>query len=245
MSNNIKYNLTPWDEKSFNFKTAEFFFDIYNDINITEFNNIEKELFELNVKFIYTRISSENIKLRHELQNLGFYFAETSIELNLNSLQNFEKKKLPKISYRLAEKEDINTIKEIARDSFNFGRFHEDENISIIKSRLRYYNWIDDLVNQGSEIYIAKVGVNIIGFNIQKTDYDKKQTKLVLAGCKKGAEIFSYSLWNEILETNKISGINNIIALISASNIGVFNIYLKFNFVIRKTYMGFHKMLIN
>jgi hypothetical protein len=246
MQKKIEYLLTPWDTKSLGFNTAEININGYTEFqNFKEdYSIFENELVKCNVKFIYTRVSNLDKHLRNFLQKAGFYFVETSIELNLNKLSNFERRKLPKIEYKIAAKDDLAFIKNIARDSFNFGRFHEDVNISITKSRLRYFNWIDDLVKQNAEIYVAKIGGSIIGFNIQKSDYSKKTTTLVLAGCKQGAEIFSMSLWNEIIDENKTKGINQISALISASNIGVFNLYLNFNFIVKNTYFGFHKIII-
>lgn len=245
MQNEINYLLTPWDEKSLDFKTAEVTINKYTNFNQFELNykDLESNLLDLGVEFVYTRVCSSDLLLRDYIQKVGFYYVETSVELKYINLKNFEKKKLPKISYKLAEIDDIENIKSIASDSFNFGRFHEDVNISISKSRLRYYNWIDDLIIQKAEIYVAKVGDNIIGFNIQKSDYIKKETQLILAGCKVGAEIFTLSLWNEILNTNKNNELNKISTLISASNIGVFNIYLNFDFNINNTYFGFHKKI--
>jgi len=243
MSSKIEYILTPWDTKSLELKTAEIKINTYSDLDTfkADYFAIEEKLLEANVQFVYTRITSFDRSLRYFLQKIGFYFVETSLEFSLNRVQKFEKRKLPIIEYKLANEEDHSVIKIIARDSFNFGRFHEDVNVPSANSRLRYYNWIDDLVGQNAEIYVAKVGKEIIGFNIQKIDFSRKAITLVLAGCKSGAEIFSLSLWNEIIYENKIKGFNQINALISASNIGVFNIYNQFNFILKNTYLGFHK----
>lgn len=247
MQNNINYLLTPWDEKSLGLRTAEIIITNYNDFYQFElsYKDLEMNLLSLGVEFIYTRVCSKDLLLRDYIQKVGFYFVETSIEVVCNNLRDFTKRKLPKIVYKLAENEDIVTIKSIARDSFNFGRFHEDINLLLSKSQLRYSNWIDDLVIQNAEIYVAKVGNTIVGFNIQKIDFTEKKAKLILAGCKSGAEVFTLSLWNEILDNNKNKGLNKVSALISASNIGVFNIYLNYNFKIEKTYFGFHKKINN
>ena len=245
MKNVVNYVLTPWDEKSLGYKTAEIQISEYSDYDSFEYNfkKTEKHLVNLGVEFIYIRISSSDLDLRSLIQKVGFYFVETSLELYLNNVSKYKKKILPKLSYQIVEENDLESIKNIASDSFNYGRFHEDKNIPLVKSQLRYYNWIDDLVKQGSEIYIAKVGQNIVGFNIQKTNYANKTSTLILAGCKIGSEIFGMSLWNEIIESNRARGINKISALISSSNLGVFNIYLTFDFKVRSCYFGFHKKI--
>jgi hypothetical protein len=245
MKNVINYVLTPWDEKSLGYKTAEIQINEYSDYDSFEYNfkKTEKDLVNLGVEFIYIRISSSDLDLRSLIQKVGFYFVESSLELYLNNVSKYKKKILPKLSYQIVEENDLESIKNIASDSFNYGRFHEDKNIPLVKSQLRYYNWIDDLVKQGAEIYIAKVGNIIVGFNIQKTNSANKTSTLILAGCKIGSEIFGMSLWNEIIESNRARGINKISALISSSNLGVFNIYLTFDFKVRSCYFGFHKKI--
>ncbi|MDI6046667.1 hypothetical protein [Flavobacterium yafengii] len=246
MIKDIDYRLTPWDEKSIGLKTAEIIINKISDPgNFKEtYNYVELDLINLGVEFIYTRINCDDIKLRFDVQDCGFYYAETSVEVFNNNVKKFQKNKLPKISYEIATNNDeYLIIKKIASESFNYGRFHEDINIPFSKAQIRYYNWIDDLIEQKAEIYVAKVGDTIVGFNIQKTNYSENSTVLVLAGCNTGAEIFASSLWNEIILHNKLNDINKISALISASNIGVFNLYVNFGFKIKNTFFGFHKKI--
>lgn len=245
MIKDIDYRLTPWDEKSIGLKTAEIIINkIGNYKNFkTKYYSIELDLMNLGIEFIYTRINCDDIKLRYAIQDCGFYYAETSIEVFNNNVKKFQKNKLPKISYEIAADDEYVIIKKIASESFNYGRFHEDTNVSFSKAQIRYYNWIDDLIEQKAEIYVAKVGDTIVGFNIQKTNHSENSTVLVLAGCNTGAEIFASSLWNEIISHNKSNNINKISALISASNIGVFNLYINFGFKIKNTCFGFHKKL--
>lgn len=242
----IDYRLTPWDARAFGFNTAEI-----TAINIDgNIQNLEKELIEVesklkeeNVKFLYTRIDAQDFTLKKALQDLGYYFAESSLYISKNKIKKFEKEKLPKISYQPYSATDIASIKEISQNSFDYSRFHEDPNIDQSLAYNRYYNWIDDLVAQKANIFVAKVGESIIGFNIQKENEDKSESDLILAGCKRGMEIYVMSLWNEIIEANKDLGVRKIKTVISASNIGVFNVYNHFGFKVDKTLFGFHKWL--
>lgn len=244
MMKDIDYRLTPWDEKSIGLKTAEIIINKISDYENFEktYYSIESDLINLGVEFIYTRINCNDVKLRFAIQDCGFYYAESSIEVVNNYVKKFQKNKLPKISYEKAtDNYEYDVVKKIASESFNYGRFHEDINVPFSKAQIRYYNWIDDLIKQKAEIYVAKVGDTIVGFNIQKTNYSENSTVLVLAGCNTGAEIFASSLWNEIISHNKSNSINKISALISASNLGVFNLYINFGFKIKNTFFGFHK----
>ena len=78
------YRLTPWDTKALNLKTAEF---LYLDELTTEdeFEKVLKEMINTlkskEVKFVYTRIDSQNNFAKHLLQSNNFYFSECSISL--------------------------------------------------------------------------------------------------------------------------------------------------------------------
>jgi hypothetical protein len=243
----FEYRFTPWDSASFGFKTAEIIYidtsKSYEDIKQKYFI-LEKELKLNGVDFIYTRISSKDFKIRFVIQQLGFYFVECSQIVSKSRVQGFTKQKFPKIQLETIRKSEIDFVKNIVRESFNFSRFHEDSNIPEELSRKRYYNWIDDLIKQNALIQVGKVGNKIVGINIQKVNFETLKSELILAGCSAGNELYVLSLWNEILSYNKELGILKIKTLISTSNIGVANVYSYYGFKVEQTLFGFHKKLL-
>ncbi|WP_422858215.1 hypothetical protein ACOKFD_12430 [Flagellimonas sp. S174] len=243
----IDYQLTPWDTKSLGLKTAEYKFLKNPSATIQEWKDeiikLEDRIKSEKVNFVFTRINSNNKKARVALQSQGYYFTECSQRVIIRNLKKFKSKKLPKITFKNYIEEDLEEIKLIAKNSFDFSRFHEDISITEKKARLRYYYWIDDLVKQKTDIKVAKVGRNIVGFSAQTIKNKKENVQLLLAGCKKGKEVFAMSLWNEILNYNKAIRTNSIEAIISASNIGIANLYSNFGFKIEETFFGFHKHL--
>lgn len=244
----MKYRLTPWDSKVFGIKTAEIFTDDkYSDKDnfYSDLLSLEKEMVDCGVEFVYTRIDGNNLYLRKILQDNGYYFAESSLNILIPNIQRYIYKKLPKITFTFADISEIEQIKAIARDSFDFGRFHEDPNISIEKSKQRYYNWIDDLVIQKADINVARVNEKIVGFCIQKNNVENSYSELILGGCSRGFEVYALSLWNEIFEYNKNIGMRRVKTVVSSSNIGILNLYSYFNFRVEKSLFGFHKFLNN
>ncbi len=241
----IKYRLTPWDTRVFGFKTAEITQIEYQDdaLFYESWITLEKELTAQNIKFVYTRIPSEQKQLKFSLQQAGFYFCETSLLLSKNKVRSFEKEKLPPLILEEVTIQQIPEIKDIAKSSFHYGRFHEDPNISSDLASDRYVHWIDDLVDSNQKIYAALMGSKMVGFCVEKTSNEENSTTLVLAGVAHGKEIFALSLWNEIIYQNKVAGKSKIEATISASNIGVYNIYAHFGFKTKACYFGFHKYL--
>jgi hypothetical protein len=245
----ISYILTPWDSAVFKVKTAEIVFEetkVYSYEEISQsFNEIEEKLAEETIEFCYTRVNSNDIRLKKLLFEKNFYFAESSLEISKLKVQKFESKKLPALKLEVAQQIDIHHIKEIANSSFDFSRFHEDPYIELDLAKARYENWIDDLVKQNVIIQVAKVNDEIVGINIQKFNPLKKEVSLILCGCKKGAELYVLSLWNEIISYNKEAGTRKISTLISASNTNMANIYSYFDFKINKTLFGYHKSYNN
>ena len=146
--------------------------------------------------------------------------------------------KLSKLQLVQAEEKDLEEIRLIAKNSFNYSRFHEDFNIAREASEMRYYYWIDDLVRQGKEIYICKLKNEIVGFHIQEIVENK--ARMILTGCKKGKEVLALSLWQEVLHNLKLREIKCAETLISASNIGVLNLYIYFRFKVVRTLFGMH-----
>lgn len=241
----INFRLTPWDTKSLNLKTLEITEIQYTNIEefLEEYRNFESKIIADGVQFIYTRINAQNFELRTIIQDLGFYFAESSMEVSVSKLENFQERKLPKLDFHLPNFEEIDQIRNIAYDSFDFSRFHEDFSLNRISVKERYSNWILDLAENKFDFLVGKIGNQVIGFNIQKTNPENKTASLILAGCKRGAELFVMPLWNQILIHNRNLGISKVTTIISSSNIGVANVYFQFGFKVNKTLFGFHKYL--
>jgi hypothetical protein len=243
----FEYRLTPWDSVSFVYKTAEII-SIDSSKNSEEILQkyllLENKLKQQGVDFVYTRINSQDFKMRSVMHHLGFYFAECSQLVYKTKIQGFIKQKLPKLKLEKIKESDVDFIKNMVSESFNYSRFHEDANIPQKLSRKRYYNWIEVLIKENAMIQVAKVGDKIVGVNIQLTDLVTLQSKLILTGCSIGHEFYALSLWNEIISYNKELGIRKLETMISASNIGVANIYSYFGFKVEETQFGYHKKLM-
>lgn len=241
--NSIACRLTPWDSKTFGFETAEITSFKCNDLNLGIKLMRELDVFvaQHSIKFIYTRIKSENRIEKEILIKYGFYIAESSLEIFKNNLAKYQFK-LPTVSILPFSKEDdtiVNDIKLIARDSFDYSRFHDDVNIEEEKARLRYFNWIDDLLSQGNEAYYIEYKGEIIGFHFQRIKGD--HADLILTGCKKGKSELSVPLWHSVFLNLCSRGIKECSTLISSSNAPIINLYIFFQFKVRSSLLGLHK----
>jgi hypothetical protein len=193
------------------------------------------------IKFTYTRIPSEDKSLKRTMFETNFYYAETSFKMlkkDVHTTDFLEKMKI-ELDIEKAGTEDYNKIKDLVYHSFQYSRFHEDINIEPEKARLRLCYWIDDLVAQNKDIYISKLKNEIIGLHVQKAE--KNKADMILTGTKKDRTLISLPFWGSVFEMNKRLGIRELSSLISASNIGVVNLYSYFGFKFEETLLGYHK----
>jgi hypothetical protein len=246
--NFIHYRLTPWDKNSLSLNTSEITSFNATDINnarlllqnFEDFNKANK------INFCYVRINAENILLKLTLIQQGFYQAEVSLEIYKTNIHNYNIRlptvELIKLDYR--DEATIKCLSTLARDSFDFSRFHDDVNISIERSRDRYYNWIYDLVYQKKEMYYVESKGDVVGFHVQE-QLSEEHTNLILTGAKKGKSELALPLWHSALLNLKDRNIKTVSTLISANNVGVLNLYIFLQFKVKATLIGMHKRYLN
>ncbi len=242
-NNRLDFYDTPWNTRSLGMKTRE--------ICALEFSHVESLntlLTKLDYKnevddiqLICLRIQGQNQPLKITLQQNGYRFVETSLKMKLNNLERTDlyKEFGTNINIEQPAEQDFAQIRNIARDDFAFGRFHEDPLIPGELARNRYYHWIDELTKQGKEFLIFKKNNLVISFlAYQKMNSD---AELILGGSKTSHGYISYYFWSTILDYFKKSGIRKIRTTISAANLGILNLYIRFGFTVDETLFGFHK----
>lgn len=242
-NNRLDFYDTPWNTRSLGMKTRE--------ICALEFSHVESLntlLTKLDYKnevdgiqLICLRIQGRNQPLKLTLQQNGYRFVETSLKMKLDNLErtNLYKAFRTNINIEIPEEEDFAQIRNIAHDDFAFGRFHEDPLIPGERAGNRYYYWIDELTKQGKEFLIFKKNNLVISF----LAYQLKDSgaEFVLGGSKTSHGYMSYYFWSAVLDYLKKSGIKGIQTTISAANLGILNLYIKFGFTVDETLFGFHK----
>jgi hypothetical protein len=241
--NYLEYRDTPWDARAFGFKTNELLEIKFESIRNLQFliDEYIRYTKENNIKFCYTRIPSDEIQLRKVLQEKGFYYAETSYYLSkiITKRDNFGRIFKNDLIIAPPVDDDFEAIRNIARDAFNFSRFHEDCNIDIAKARDRYYNWVDDLRNQGKHFLAYKINQELISFLAYNTS--EKELDLILAGTVAGKGMISFNFWASFMTYFQNQGYSRAKTVISASNIGIVNLYSRLDFKFDKLMLGFHK----
>lgn len=242
--NFIVYRKTPWDTNSFGFQTNEILEIVYDkkETLFTLIKEFDKKNKIENITFTYTRVDTNDKILKQAFFENKFYYAETTFALSKNDMESFNF--FDGIKHRLELKtpneDDYKEIQSIARDDFHYGRFHEDFNIEADKAKIRYNNWINDLVTQKKEFYIYKPKDNVLAFHSQEVHNDS--AKLILTGTSNKGALISLSFWASFLDMLKNRGIKKATTMVSASNVKIVNLYSFFRFKFEKTLIGFHKI---
>jgi hypothetical protein len=242
--NVLTFRETPWDTQAFGFSTSEVLTIKYGDqLLLTELlRRYTYQAREDGVQFSYCRISAEDHDLKRALQLADYYYAETSLLLIKTDVHKEHFGKIFKNDLVVSEPQsenDYDQIKIIAKNAFNYSRFHEDPNISSEKARLRYYNWIDDLRAQNKEFLIYKTGNTVNSFITFSVD--KESVTLYVGGSDLGKGFLTPFFWATFLTKLQLRGVKRVGGIMSAANVPMFNMYVKLAFKVDKVLLGFHR----
>ena len=175
------------------------------------------------------------------LEKCGYISVETSLYVN-NTIKNIKTNSfLEKFSFSIRECtiDDIDIVKGIASNDFNYGRFFEDAMIDVNSAKIRNSNWIDDLLKK-SKVLVGEYDGKVFGFMSLK--YTNKTINLEFGGVDSNFSHLAYSFWYRIFKQLDIEGITHVNALISANNIGILNLYSFFDFKFKNSYVGYRKI---
>ncbi len=240
----LNYRFTPWDEKSFEMDTREIMSVEYQDEN--DLAQLIEE-FEKTLKsdtLVYFRQDSNDQIAKKILLTHGYYIAEASLQIKLTKVNKVDFSKIYRNNLEIDEQineEDIKQIEDIAYHSFNYSRFHEDPFLDIEKSRIRYANWINDLIEQGKKVYVYRQNDEIISFQFYTVENNKAD--LILGGSKEGYGMMTLYFFSTFMSDLQKKGIKKMETMISASNIGILNTYMSFGYTNERTFFDYHKII--
>jgi len=151
-------------------------------VTVQTLNMIEEEAKKQGLSHITVKIpSSDKQNLNVILQN-GFNLTDTLIEYFFD----MKKATLPDINHKCilrdAQEKDLETLKTIARKSFEIDRFHSDEHLDNELCDKYYEKWIENSYNGFAEkVIVAEYDGEAVGFTTGKTYADSDIGHLVLS----------------------------------------------------------------
>lgn len=242
----IEVRHTPWNDVVLARRTCEI---IDNCSGNSAFHSLLQQAlgYIKDSGFEYVQARVEHIReKRHPLEDAGFYYAELSYELSFHNPKAYTFGR--DLSGRLdltpvQSQQEIDLIKDMARDSFKHGRMLEDLNIDFSTAQQRTANWIDVLAHSPYELLIAKHGDKLVGFHAQRTSDHGNELDWILTGTCSAFAMLSVPLWHAAFKMAQDRDIKRIKTVISAANVGVLNLYNLFPFRVDKALCGYHLLI--
>ncbi|MEA3454966.1 MAG: hypothetical protein U9R26_00515 [Campylobacterota bacterium] len=240
----LSYRYTPWDAKSFGVDTRE--------IMSIEYQN-EEDLSQLLSEFektvgddalIYFRQDSNDQTAKKILFMNGYYIAEAALQIKLTKIKSIDFSKIYRNNLEIDDhinQDDIEQLQDIAYNSFNYSRFHEDPFLDIEKSRERYANWILDLVEQGKKVYVYRQNNEVISFQFYTLENNK--VDLILGGSKEGYGMMTLYFFSTLMTDLQSKGVKRMDTMISSANLGILNTYVSFGYTVQKSFFDYHKII--
>jgi hypothetical protein len=235
---------TPWDSNVFGVNTFEV---SLKKIETSDIETATKRLGDMTSvpepSLFYSRTNANNRLIKTVLTRSGFSNFETQL-LIVNSINNHTvpkelgKRRLP---IEIGNDQDYLELHERSSNLFEYSRFHEDPFVSQNLANLRMQLWCKDLHRQKVPLLVFKNKLNEIDSFVFYKKTCEKSVELILGGSMPGKGMLTPIFWASFIDHFKDLGIKSIETRISASNIGIANIYMFFDFKIRATFFDFHK----
>ena len=173
-----------WEIRNSGLTTCEIVFEAGDSIDDFLAVNVEK-----NFRYSVVKIPSDNLKLLHNLEEIGYEYIETQFNICVatSEIDKIDKKWIRVINgtgyQKLKNSQDLDIIlSNVGKGMFNSDRIYLDEKLGKETSAIRYINWIKDLFKESdSEIFYLTKQDNKVGFFIIHNG-SKKCIHSVIAG---------------------------------------------------------------
>ena len=236
-NDHLIYRDNVWDYKSFGFKVAEILEFTSNLDSHEVMRQYIKESLNHNFHMSIVRVKQVESLKRKILVNNSFEMVETSYSIfcNRSKLQNLSMLNNKKIHIR--KDCSLTELQNLSESIFNHGRFAEDLYVDRKKSNLRYRNWCCDLYYGNKDRSFLFYKNKLIGFMFYERE--ENSAKLVLGGMDLNYSHLAHYFWSKVFAS--LPEKTMIETMISASNIGIVNLYFHFGFKIRDCVCGYRR----
>lgn len=227
--------VVPWDTETFGFGVSDLR-PCYAKNTVFDACLLEDALTDYasnqQVALITTSISSDEHAASFLLQQANFRFIDLSLRVHYESCNPAAPlNHLPALSVFPAAAEDIDTLVDMAGNSFQHGRYHQDNQICRSLADQRYRDWIRRCLHpdNAQEILTVKTGNSICGFSIVELKKDQGYLHLHAIDSQWRGKKFGYAMIIQSLNYLYQSGAKSVDTKISASNLGAVNMHSRLN----------------
>jgi hypothetical protein len=220
-----------WEVRNSGLTTCEIVFEVGDSIDDYLASNVEK-----NFRYTVVKIPSDNLKLLHSLEAIGFEFIETQFNICVatTEIDKIDKKWFRVIDdtgyQKVRSNHDLDVIlSNVGKGMFNRDRISLDEKLGKETSSLRYINWIKDIYKDtNAEIYYLTKHGKEAGFFIVREGAEKS-IHSIIAGIfsKYQGHGLSIALIYYYLKLASERKAKSVFTSFSSNNIGMLNTFTK------------------
>ncbi|MFB0566246.1 MAG: GNAT family N-acetyltransferase [Candidatus Aminicenantaceae bacterium] len=195
------------------------------------------------IQCIVTRIEEERIPVIHALEGTGFNIIESFLTFKNDTF--YVPQATDKIQVVLYKDSYIKYLKDIARLSFKYSRFHADPMISDRVAGLSRAEWIENACHgRADRVLVAKSRNQVVGFVACRSYTDKEGNKtgiidLMATHHELKGQGVGTCLLKSALEYFLKQGCRDVIVGTQAKNIPSINLYIKCGFKLWKSQLTF------
>lgn len=210
-----------WEKRNLGVTTAEIIIEASDTIK-----DIENSLKYIDKQYVVCKVISGFNEATSIVQELGYKYIEDQIEIE-HDLHEIKRNRIMQRLYDsldysiMADKDLIELYQEIDRGMFDSDRISLDPYFSRDKAKLRYINWIKDLVSKGAKPYIMRYNGKSAGFIILTTE-DGVTYKSVLGGGYERFRKTGLGIVQKEQEIVKSLGGKKVVTSVSSNNVGQF-----------------------
>lgn len=195
---------------------------------------------------ISVKVPTPNKKLLNEFLKEGFYLTDTLFEY----VYYFDGRKMPEINHKTIlrdyKESDLEGLMAIAKGSFDFDRYHSDENLDNELCDKYYETWIYNSCHGfADKIIVSEFNNEVVGFTTGKADHNEELGHLVLSAVSskyRGLGIYTSMIYEGVKWLEK-EGFKGLVVGTQINNIAVQKAWIKLGFTVLDSEYVLHKKL--
>ena len=236
---NLPVEYLNWDSDFFNRRIARV---TSGSVSSDEIERILTWAVDECIDCLYYLVSGQETNATCLAEEKGFHFVDLRVKF-IKDLKKPERSFIPTWHIRRAHEEDLNTLKEMARNAFQLSRFHVDDHFNQEKADLLYEVWVEnDLRTTGHDVWVIDAQGQLAAYTSVSVKQDgKAQIGLVGTQAAWRGRGLALELQRFICEELQNEGIEEVEVITQGRNIPAQNLYQRAGYLISSIDLWYHK----
>jgi RimJ/RimL family protein N-acetyltransferase len=174
------------------------------------------------------------------LEECGFRFIEMVLHPSFRDLEKSGEED-SRLLVRVAEKNEVEALSEMAQEVFGYERFHVDPRLDSVLGNQRYGAWVENShVSETQTLLRVMEEGETVGFFVVEPRADEVYWHLTAIAPDYQGKGYGYKVWRHLLNYHFKEGAKKVTTTISARNVPVLNLYSKMGSSFLSPEMTYH-----